>query len=312
MMKQKNFADNFKKLSLKKREGLLVKYSDYPLKKVIRLNVYLDENLQEHSKITVNEEDRKVSKHFRELYHESFAAYSLFYVEKTSYEALMTKKPSFPIKENAPDKAIKLILDYISDARVFLNALENWVKKKLPEYAEEWEKVRKDFYSTSIAYRICYHLRNFVQHRMMIPINAVTIYSDKKVDYVLNANELQKDHQFMNSVEVKNNFFENKENLMLKKYVYQYHQQIHILYLLAMIKYFRAKSKEIKNFHDYFAKRNFPPKLYELVTTKEQLLTQGTASVLQLDTHDTVSGFIDKLIKWGFIDYKDLFNNKSV
>ena len=31
-MKQKNFADNFLKLSLKKREGFLVKYSDYPLK----------------------------------------------------------------------------------------------------------------------------------------------------------------------------------------------------------------------------------------------------------------------------------------
>lgn len=116
---------------------------------MIRLNVYLDENLQELSKITVNEEDRKVSKQFGELYHESFAAYSLFYVEKTSYEALMTEKPSFPVEENAPDKSIKLILDYISDARVFLNALENWVKKKLPKYIEEWEKVRKDFYSTS-------------------------------------------------------------------------------------------------------------------------------------------------------------------
>ena len=56
-----------------------------------------------------------------------------------------------------------------------------------------------------------------------------------------------------------------------------------------MRKYFIAKGKKVKEWHDYFAKRKFPSKLYELVTTKMELFGTGKAQFDLLDTHDTVA-----------------------
>ncbi|EGF34831.1 hypothetical protein AAULH_13736 [Lactobacillus helveticus MTCC 5463] len=64
---------------------------------------------------------------FAEFRHNAYAAYSIFDIEKQAFDLLINQKPKFP--PEAPDISNKLILDYISDARVFIDSTTNWVKK---------------------------------------------------------------------------------------------------------------------------------------------------------------------------------------
>lgn len=302
-MKSKEFYSKFKKLPLDYVEKIISRYSDYPSDKMIYLNIYFDEKKNKPIKIDINDKDKEEMKKFAQLFHNAYAAYSIFDIENKSFHNLMDKKPSY--HEITPSPANKLILDYFSDAKVFLDALENWTKDHLPTNFKNWNNIRKDLYSTSISYRICYNLRNYVQHHMLVPIKSVAVYSNNKEDYVLDGSALTKDSKFLRNTKIDSNFFKDDRNLRVRKHVLYYHRQIHYLFLLSMRKYFGAKCKELMDFHNYFARRNFPHRLYELVTTKKQIITTGTATYFLLDTHDTVSDFLTQLIKWGFVDYGD-------
>ena len=303
-MEKESFEDQFKKLTLSEIDDIISKYSDYPMNKTIRLHVFYDQNKDKPIKASVTDQDRKNMEVFAEFRHNAYAAYSIFDIEKQAFDLLMEQKPEFPSR--APDAGNKLILDYISDAKVFLDSTGNWVKKNIPGYFSQWDNIRKNLFSTSVSYRICYNLRNYVQHRMYVPITSVDVFPSNKVDYVLDIDSLLSDKQFLKKVELPDDYFKDRSHVYLKGHIVVYHNQIHYLYLLAMRKFFIAKSKKLKNLHDYFAKRKFPSKLYELVTTKTMLFSVGAAGFDLLDTHDTVKEFIDQLIKWGFVDFKDL------
>ncbi|WP_035450324.1 hypothetical protein, partial [Lactobacillus crispatus] len=292
------------KLTVSKINKIISEYSNYPMNKLIKLQIFYDQNKNNTVEVSVTNQDRKIMDKFAEFRHKAYAAYSIFDIENQAFDLLMNQKPHFPPR--APDAGNKLILDYVSDAKVFLDSTRNWIKKNVPDYFDEWDGIRKDLYSTSIAYRICYNLRNYVQHKMYVPINSVCVFSSDFVDYRLDIKNLMNDKQFLNKVELPEDYLKDSNNIYLKKYIAVYHNQIHYLYLLAVRKYFIAKSKKLKQWHDYFAKRKFPSKLYELTTTKNLLFTEGVAEYNLLDTHDTVKNFMDQLVKWGFVDLKDL------
>lgn len=302
-MNKQEFDSNFRKLTLEQVEEIISKYSDCPFDETINLNKYFDEKKDKPIRVKVTDEDRKKMNEFVHLRHNAYAAYAMFDIEDQSFHKLMKKKPAFP--KEASDPANKLILDYLSDAKVFLDALEVWSEKHLPNYFQTWNNIRKNLYSTSVSYRICYNLRNFVQHQMLVPIKAVTVYSSNQEDYILDGDALVKDTQFIKNVGIDPEFLKDDRNLVLKKYISYYHSQIHYLYLLAMRKFFKQRCQELMELHNYFAKRNFPHRLYELITTKRQLIISGQASYYLLDTHDTISNFLTQLIKWGFVDYDD-------
>ena len=303
-MEKESFEDQFKKLTLSEIDNIVSKYSDYPIDKLIRLNIFYDQNKDKPIKISVTDQDRKNMNEFAEFRHNAYAAYSIFDIEKQAFDLLINQKPEFPLK--APDISNKLILDYISDVRVFIDSTANWVKKNIPDYFDKWDNIRKDLYSTSASYGICYHLRNYVQHKMYVPTKAISVFSSNKVDYMLDIDNLLDDSQFISKGELPDDYFKDRSHVYLKGHVVEYHNQLHYLYLLAMRKYFIAKGKKVKEWHDYFAKRKFPSRLYELVTTKMELFGTGKAQFDLLDTHDTVSEFMDQLVKWGFVDFKDL------
>ena len=116
-MKIESFEDQFKKLSLSEIDDIVAKYSGYPIDKLIRLNIFYDQNKDKSIKIFVTDQDRKNMNEFAEFRHNAYAAYLIFDIEKQAFDLLMNQKPEFSPK--APDISNKLILDYISDARVF-------------------------------------------------------------------------------------------------------------------------------------------------------------------------------------------------
>lgn len=302
-MRKEKFEDQFKKLTTSEIDKIISKYSNYPMDKFIRLNIFYDQNKDKPLKVSITNQDRKNMDDFTKFRHKGYAAYSIFDIENQAFHLLMKQKPEFPPR--APDTGNKLILDYVSDAKVFLDATKNWVKKNIPNYFDEWDNIRKNLYSTSVSYRICYNLRNYVQHKMYVPISSVVVFSSDKLDYKLDIGNLVDDNQFLNKVALPKDYFKDSNNVYLKKHIVIYHNQIHYLYLLAMRKYFIAKGKNIKCWHDYFAKREFPSRLYELITTKNMLLNEGVTEFSLLDTHDTIQEFMDQLVKWKFVDFKD-------
>lgn len=159
------------------------------------MNIFYDQNKDKPIEISVTDQDRKNMNEFAEFRHNAYAAYSIFDIEKQAFDLLINQKPKFP--PEAPDISNKLILDYISDARVFIDSTTNWVKKNIPDYFDKWDNIRKDLYSTSASYRICYHLRNYVLHKMYVPTKAISVFSSNKVDYMLDIDNLLDDSQFI-------------------------------------------------------------------------------------------------------------------
>ena len=65
-MKIESFEDQFKKLSLSEIDDIVAKYSGYPIDKLIRLNIFYDQNKDKSIKIFVTDQDRKNMNEFAE------------------------------------------------------------------------------------------------------------------------------------------------------------------------------------------------------------------------------------------------------
>lgn len=67
----------------------------------------------------------------------------------------------------------RLIINFISNSKLFIEFTEQIIKKEYPNKLKEWKKLLSEFYDESFVYRFFYHLRNYTQHRGL-PLNKIS------------------------------------------------------------------------------------------------------------------------------------------
>lgn len=176
---------------------------------------------------------------------------------------LKLKKTNFIVlkKNRDTDQINELVINFLSNGKLFVDYMDtSWIKHYIPDYYETWKQISSDMYDHEESYRLCYHLRNFVQHSGELPINEIKEKAKpdgkEKVDYILNIEAFKKFKNESKKMKIKDKYW-NEDNLSFMKHATKYISILEGLYLLAMSEYIKSKKVELDKIQDQFEKSDF-------------------------------------------------------
>ena len=183
----------------------------------------------------------------------------------------------------------RIAINFVSNAKLFIDFLENFVEEKYPEGFPAWKRLQSKFFDENYEYPIMYHLRNHVQH-VGFPIrtiNSKLVEADGKefisVEFCLSRQELLKDKKLNKharecicKIEVM------EDNISFMPLVQEYAGMIQALYLLALKIFIKHNIEELKYLEDYFAKRGLVERIY-IARVKKKNLINGTFNGMTLE-----------------------------
>ena len=143
------------------------------------------------------------------------------------------------------DQINELVINFISNAKLFIDYLDRrWSPKYIPKFNKKWKTQCSAFYDSSESYRLCYHLRNFVQHSGALPIKQVieTPGSDRSkvnTDLVLNIDAFKDFEDEFEKTNIANSYWEDANNWSFMKHANAYVAQLIALYQLALAEYIK-------------------------------------------------------------------------
>lgn len=161
---------------------------------------------------------------------------------------LKLKKVNFQTlkKVGDTDQINELVINLVSNAKLFIDYLDRrWAPKYISDFNEEWKSECSAFYDESESYRLCYHLRNFVQHSGTFPIEQISEtsgYGQNEVNttFILNIDAFKEFKKEFSKLNISDLYWEDKSNLSFMKHANKYVTQLTALYQLALSKYIQA------------------------------------------------------------------------
>ena len=144
------------------------------------------------------------------------------------------------------DQINELVINFISNAKLFIDYLDRrWAPKYISKFNKKWKTQCSAFYDRNESYRLCYHLRNFVQHSGALPIKQVieTPGSDRsKVNtiLVLNIGAFKDFKKEFAKANIADSYWEDANNLSFMKHANAYVVQLIALYRSALAEYIKA------------------------------------------------------------------------
>ena len=173
---------------------------------------------------------------------------------------------------------IRSIIDFISDSRIIINFIENWAKNNLSKGAEkQWKEFESGFFDRFPAYRICYHLRNVVQHKLSnsFAVGKISenLQSNGKVKKEISLNKNALDKKFYQNAKIPLDFFDDDTKLSLLPYINAYYMAIKYLVIQAGRLFLtNDRIKTIKSLINSCRQSGYSTRVYYGITTKRKIL----------------------------------------
>lgn len=267
-------------LNQDQREKIMKEYAAFDMDEPIRQYAVFRNNTFEIVKMTVTEEDQRRMDQFNDFWVTVTAVRNMFQLGTSSYldltKYLQKENSSHALKDHSPVN--KLVINFISDEKLFIDFLEHWCRENLKSDFEDWRKIQVDLYDNHLAYRLCYQLRNFAQH-VGLPIQRInqrivqTQNGEQQVtEYLLNRNTIVNDSKMMKKLKVSADFFSSDKNLSFIQYANEYATFGQMLYMAALKMYMSKKISLIDEVKDYLHSRKFFYTTMWSDVTKRQIL----------------------------------------
>ncbi|WP_143790776.1 hypothetical protein, partial [Oenococcus oeni] len=276
------------KLTSEQKKDILKRFKDYGMDQTIRRNAIMRKNKQiEIVNMNITQEDQQQMKCFEKIQQICQKPKVIKELATSSYFDLINLYSQQNQKIDENNQVNKLVVNFVSD--------ENW---------RIWRNLQTTNYDSNLSYRLCYHLRNFVQHRGL-PISkisgkiiSVNSKESKKFDYLLNIAELSEDHQFQSKLKVRKDFFQSADNRSFMPYAMNYAVIVNSMYIYAMQLYIEAHFQEINQIKTYFSQRGLIYQSYYVNTTKRNMLKgQFINKMYPMTTLTTIDEFMISLAK---------------
>ncbi len=276
------------KLTSEQKKDILKRFKDYGMDQTIRRNAIMRKNKQiEIVNMNITQEDQQQMKCFEKIQQICQKPKVIKELATSSYFDLINLYSQQNQKIDENNQVNKLVVNFVSD--------ENW---------RIWRNLQTTNYDSNLSYRLCYHLRNFVQHRGL-PISkisgkiiSVNSKESKKFDYLLNIAELSEDHQFQSKLKVRKDFFQSADNRSFMPYAMNYAVIVNSMYIYAMQLYIEAHFQEINQIKTYFSQRGLIYQSYYVDTTKRNMLKgQFINKMYPMTTLTTIDEFMISLAK---------------
>ena len=192
----------------------------------------------------------------RDSFHALYNAYN-------DYFKYVSDDPSGKEENEVFIHARRLCNEFIDSGKMFLDFMQNdWGKKNLEErdYAE-WDLRRRETYDNELAYRICYNLRNLIEHPgnkiifcgPMVNWNNIPIMDLSLSRAIIFFNE-KNAKQFLKKIGKPDSYWNNDTNLLINQYLPQYMKALMMLYKLAMSFFISKNLKTIDKLAKYCGK----------------------------------------------------------
>lgn len=142
------------------------------------------------------------------------------------------------------DQVNELVINFVSNAKLFIDYLDTrWAPKYIPNFYSDWKKVCSKFYDEDESYRLCYHLRNFVQHSGMLPISKVVEEpgSNRSVRTIfeLNIDSFKDFKKEFKKLNINESYWNHIGNLSFMQHAKDYIGAIIVLYKIALVQYIK-------------------------------------------------------------------------
>ena len=216
-----------------------------------------------------------------DIFHELF---STEYVVISRYEDDIKQR-----KTRDKDKDInRLAVNFVSNAKLFIDFLENFVEEKYPESFTEWKELQSRFFDERYEYAIMYHLRNHVQH-VGLPIRVINkklieMDGEEKVEveFCLSKKDLLEDKKLNKHAKERISKMEMADdNISFMPLVQEYSGMIQALYMLALSLYYKHYKVELRELEEYFIRRGFVERIYTARVKKKNYFN-GTLNGIKL------------------------------
>ncbi|OIM23893.1 hypothetical protein [Oenococcus oeni] len=309
-------------LTSEQKKDILKRFKNYDMDQAIRRNAIMRKNKQiEIVNMNITQEDQQQMKCFEKIQQICQKPKVMKELATSSYFDLINLYSQQNQKIDENNQVNKLVVNFVSDEKLFIDFLENWCQNNLDKNWRIWRNLQTSNYDSNLSYRLCYHLRNFVQHRGL-PISKISgkIISvngkeSKKFDYLLNIAELSEDHQFQSKLKVRQDFFQSADNRSFMPYAMNYAVIVNSMYIYAMQLYIEAHLQEINQIKAYFSQRGLIYQSYWIDTTKRKMLKgQFINKMYPVTTLATIDKFMigltkEKIINVTFSPNQDDSNN---
>ena len=236
---------------------------------------------------SLSNEDKEVQKEIMDLcsiinncrdsFHALYNAYN-------DYFKYVSSDPSGQEENEVFIQSIRLCNEFIDSGKMFLDFMQNnWGKKNLEEHDySEWDAQRRETYDSKLAYRICYNLRNLIEHPgnkiifcgpaidwnnlpiINLSLSKSIIFSDKK-----NAKN------FLKKVDKPDSYWNDDANLSINQYLPEYMKALMKLYKLAMSYFISGNLKRIGDLAKYCGKGSLNLNLWSVSVKYKDFIENG-------------------------------------
>lgn len=225
---------------------------------------YIDKNNEkiiEVTDITLTNQNMKLFNRVREIHSKFIRIKNMHRLVEEDYIAF---KKFINSKNHLHDIDSKFYLDYylvhiLSSAKLFTNFVENVFKEISKntinrDFFDNYKKLLSSIYDASFAYRFCYHLRNYTQHRGNI-IHQVTKKIDSNenrtleakiiIDYILKSNYGWK-------TVIKEDLESRKSEISIdiESLITNFKNDLSYIYRHSMVLFLKAYDDELKKLKD--------------------------------------------------------------
>lgn len=176
---------------------------------------------------------------------------------------------------------------FLDSGKGFVDYLQHdWCKKNLiTEDYEVWDKFRKhDCYDQDLSYRVCYYLKNVVEHSGNRTIYAGPLINvddkknsviDLRIKHELIFSDRKYAKDFLNKTKVSTDYWENDKHTTVNQYLRDYMQCLFDLYAWAIRTYLKTNIKYIRKILDYCDKGNLRFELFQIEENLEDFKITG-------------------------------------
>lgn len=157
-------------------------------------------------------------------------------------------------------KANRLCNTFLDSGKGFVDYIQkDWGPKNLSENnLRLWNEERKKYFDNCLSYRVCYYLRNFVEHPGNRTIFSNTVINSNKepfLDLRIDSDNIFSDRgyakSFINKTGRGEDYWKKDENLFINQYLPKYMIALINLYRSAMSHYFFENKQKIQKIIDY-------------------------------------------------------------
>ncbi|WP_413476288.1 hypothetical protein [Latilactobacillus fuchuensis] len=296
----------------KQKAQITEEYKNYGMDEPIRQYAVKRNNILEIISLNVTDKDKRVMKDFDNFRSKVQSVRNMHQLAIDSYFDLTkfhAKDNKASIGSESIDSVNRLVINFVSNVKLFMDFYEKWCKKNLDGKWDSWRKEESETYDKYLSYRLCYGLRNFVQHRgLPIASKKTRIIKLGKLestmtDYMLNLPEIMQDNSFVNKLKIKQNYFEDETKLSFMPYANEYIDKINLLYIIGMRFYIGNHRDFLIGTQVYFQKRELKENYFWSDVTKAQMLQGELLKELNpMITLATVDRLVLTLGEEGIID----------